>query len=205
MYKNTRSANAKLRRIAKVAARLFNKKGFANTTTKEIAGACHISVGTLYYYIKSKEDFIRIFSDIMLDDIAQLTRNIHAEMKEISPEEALRKTVRARLRLMDELRNILFFWYRISRYLKGAQLKGIADAELQAVALIKEILELGCKKGDFSVNDTYVAAYYIHMISHSWVLKGWAFRGNYTLDQYGQICEEMAVSLVHGPHNYQNL
>jgi TetR/AcrR family transcriptional regulator, cholesterol catabolism regulator len=204
MYKNTKSANAKVRRIAKIAAHLFNKKGYGQATTKEIAEACHISVGTLYYYIKSKEDFIRIFSDLLSDDITMLARKIHAQMRDISPEEALRKTVRERLRLMDEMRDIVSFWYRISRYLKGEQLKGIADAELQVVALIKEILELGCKKGDFCVKDTYVAAYNIHMITHSWVLKSWAFRGNYTVERYTQICEDMAVSLVHGYRNWKD-
>jgi len=204
MYKNTHSANAKLRRIAKIAAQLFNKKGYVHTTTKEIAVACHISVGTLYYYIKSKEDFIRIFSDILSDEISKLARNIRAEMRDITPEEALRKTVRERMRLMDEMHDIISFWYRISKSLKGEQLKAIADAELQVVALIKEILELGCRKGDFQVKDTYVTAYNIHMISHSWVLKRWAFRDAYTVEHYTQIFEEMAVSLVHGYRSYQN-
>lgn len=204
MYKNTRSANAKLRRIAKIAARLFNKKGYTHTTTKEIAAACHISVGTLYYYIKSKEDFIKIFSNILSDEIRQLTTSIRKELRDISPEEALRKTVRERNKLMDEMHDIISFWYRISRSLKGEQLKAIADAELLVVSLIKEILEKGVREGDFHINDTFVAAYNIHMISHSWVLKRWAFRGAYTIDQYTQICEDIAVSLVHGPRSYRD-
>lgn len=204
MYKNTQSANAKLRRIAKIAARLFNKKGYMHTTTKEIAAACHISVGTLYYYIKSKEDFIKIFSNILSDEIRRLTTSIRTEMRDITPEEALRKTVRERIRLMDEMRDIISFWYRLSKSLKGEQLKAIADSELQVVALIKEILELGMRKGDFQVRDSFVTAYNIHMISHSWVLKRWAFRGSYTVERYTQICEDMAVSLVHGPRNFRD-
>lgn len=204
MYKNTRSAHAKLRRIAKIAARLFNQKGYTHTTTKEIAAACHISVGTLYYYIRSKEDFIKIFSNILSEEIRKLTATIRSEMRDISPEDALRKTVRERNKLMDEMRDIISFWYRISRSLRGEQLKAIADAELQVVSLIKEILELGVKRGDFHVHDTYVAAYNIHMISHSWVLKRWAFRDSYTVEQYTQICEDIAVSLVHGPGSYSD-
>jgi AcrR family transcriptional regulator len=204
MYRNTRYARVRLRQIAKVAARLFNKKGYSQTTAREIAEACHIGIGTLYYYIKCKEDFIRIFSEILSGEINTLAKTIRSQLGSITPEEALRKTVRERIRLMDELRDIIAFWYRISRYLKGEQLKRIADAELEVVSLIKEILELGCRKGDFYVSDTYIAAYNIHMISHSWVLKGWAFRNNYTVERYTQICEDMAVSLVHGSRSYKD-
>ncbi|MCX6004530.1 MAG: TetR/AcrR family transcriptional regulator, partial [Chloroflexi bacterium] len=55
--KSSKSANANLQQISRAAADLFFEKGFWQTTTREIAEACNISVGTLYYYIKSKYDF----------------------------------------------------------------------------------------------------------------------------------------------------
>ena len=58
-HKRNKATNARLQQISRVAADLFFEKGFWQTTTKEIAEACNISVGTLYYYIKSKYDFPR--------------------------------------------------------------------------------------------------------------------------------------------------
>ena len=63
-HKRKKSSNARLQQITRVAANLFFEKGFWQTTTKEIAEACNISVGTLYYYSKSKYDFPLIFSRV---------------------------------------------------------------------------------------------------------------------------------------------
>ena len=44
----------KTTKIAKVAARLFCRKGFLETTMDEIAAAAKISKGGMYYYFTSK-------------------------------------------------------------------------------------------------------------------------------------------------------
>jgi AcrR family transcriptional regulator len=74
LVKSKVGGNNRLQEISTVAARLFRQKGYAETTTKEIARACNISVGTLYYYIRSKKDFIKIFIDIHMSDIEKEIR-----------------------------------------------------------------------------------------------------------------------------------
>ena len=44
--------------IVKKATRLFIKKGYAQTTMRDIAGATNINLGNLYNYIASKEDIL---------------------------------------------------------------------------------------------------------------------------------------------------
>jgi AcrR family transcriptional regulator len=48
----------KLARIAAAAKALFAAKGFAQTTTQEIAERAEIGAGTLFLYAKSKEDLL---------------------------------------------------------------------------------------------------------------------------------------------------
>jgi AcrR family transcriptional regulator len=54
----TEARNATRERIIKVAARLFAKKGWDDTTTRGIAAAAGIANGTLFNYFDSKEAIV---------------------------------------------------------------------------------------------------------------------------------------------------
>jgi AcrR family transcriptional regulator len=54
-------------RIVEAARELFQRQGFAETTTQQIAEAADIGTGTLFLYAKSKEDLlVMVFKDEML-------------------------------------------------------------------------------------------------------------------------------------------
>src|SRR5580700_281302 len=61
-----RGKRDKLDRIKRAARKLFGRKGFEATTTREIAAAADIGVGTLFLYAGAKEDLlVLIFRDEM--------------------------------------------------------------------------------------------------------------------------------------------
>src|SRR4030042_7166595 len=133
--KRNKSANTRLQQISKVAATLFFEKGYMQTTTKEIAEACNISVGTLYYYIKSKDDFPVIFSEIHKHDIDPWEKEIHKEMQYMTPEEILKKAVGDFVYGVDRRHKMILFWYNASKYLNREQLKGVVVVESRVVEL----------------------------------------------------------------------
>ena len=55
-------------RILKAALELFRKKGFHNTTTKEISQKAKIAEGTLFNYFKTKEDLALYFYETELQN-----------------------------------------------------------------------------------------------------------------------------------------
>ena len=63
------------RKIGKVAARLFSRKGFLETTMDEIAAAAKISKGGMYYYFKSKTEVLYFvlsnYMDLVIGDLEQ--------------------------------------------------------------------------------------------------------------------------------------
>lgn len=72
----------KRQKILEIANRLFNEKGFQDTTTREIAEASGISNAALYYYFENKEDlFYRILYDIISKGLAKIR-----EVEEMHPE-----------------------------------------------------------------------------------------------------------------------
>jgi len=58
LSRRERSKRAKLERIKRAARGLFVRKGFDGTTTREIAEAADIGVGTLFLYAVTKEDLL---------------------------------------------------------------------------------------------------------------------------------------------------
>lgn len=196
--KTKKTANARLQQISRVAANLFFEKGYMQTTTKEIAEACNISVGTLYYYIKSKDDFPIIFGAIHKHDINRWEKKIRDEMQDSPPEETLKKAIRLYAYEVDKRRKMVLFWYNVSRYLNREQLEDMVDVETRIVTLFKEIVELCRGKDHASFSDPFVTGYNIMMLCHTWALKRWWLKRTYTIEQYAKMCEELAVAMARG-------
>ncbi len=63
-----RNKQEKRARIVSAARKLFRERGFAETTTQQIAERADIGTGTLFLYAKSKEDIlVMVFRDEMIE------------------------------------------------------------------------------------------------------------------------------------------
>ena len=68
MSRSKKISVSKEQEIIKVAARLFKEKGYRATTLEDIAAAVGMLKGSLYYYIKSKEELLYL---VVRDPIRQ--------------------------------------------------------------------------------------------------------------------------------------
>ncbi len=84
--RNERSKRDKLVRIKRAARKLFAHRGFAATTTREIAEAADIGAGNLFLYVGSKEDLLVL---IFREDMESVVRDAFDSM----PRRALREQV----------------------------------------------------------------------------------------------------------------
>jgi AcrR family transcriptional regulator len=71
---NKRDKEARIREAAKT---LFHQKGFAATTTREIAEAASVGTGTLFLYARSKEELLLL---VWRDEIAAVLERAQATM-----------------------------------------------------------------------------------------------------------------------------
>jgi len=68
--------------ILKNSYKLFKKKGFKNTTTREIATSSQINKGLLHYYYNQKEDIvIEMYSDILNSLYSYVEKNYKGKVK----------------------------------------------------------------------------------------------------------------------------
>jgi AcrR family transcriptional regulator len=72
-----RSKRDKLERIKRAARRLFGRKGFEATTTREIASAADIGAGTLFLYAGTKEDLLVL---IFREEVGRVVTDAFATM-----------------------------------------------------------------------------------------------------------------------------
>ena len=72
-----RSKRDKLERIKRAARKLFGRKGFEATTTREIATAADIGAGTLFLYAGTKEDLLVL---LFREDMSRVVADALATM-----------------------------------------------------------------------------------------------------------------------------
>ena len=188
----------RIKQIVKTTAQLFTRQGYFETTTRQIAEACGITSGTLYHYIKAKDDLLAMFADLLTDEFGKFEKGIRKELQDATPESALKKTVLGFVLLIDDIQDMVLFWYEESKNLDETHLQRMTEVDLQVMSLFRQIVELGQKKGQFKVKDAVVASYAIKMMCDTWALKRWYLHRLYSVEQYAAQCAEIALTIARG-------
>ena len=92
------------------AVKLFIEKGFHRTTTREIARAAGFSIGTLYEYIREKEDVLYLVCDRIYDQVKErLQQFLDTEKTTI---EALRQGMANYFRVVEDMQDEVLVMYQ---------------------------------------------------------------------------------------------
>jgi AcrR family transcriptional regulator len=144
--------------IIKKATHLFMKKGYAQTSMREIAKATGIDIRNLYYFIKNKEDILFLVFDMLHKPELELFEkqgimDIDDPIAQLSA--AIRGLLDAGGRNLDD--EVLLL-YRESKSLPKRLLKNILARESEVVSHIETILKKGKARKIFAVEDTSYTA-----------------------------------------------
>jgi AcrR family transcriptional regulator len=161
--------------IVKKATKLFMKKGYAQTSMREISKATGIDISNLYYFIKSKEEILfRVFEMIHGPEIELFEKQ--GIMSIDDPLEQLRTVIRELLDFGYDYGEEILLLYRESKVLPKSLRKIILSRESHFVAQIEDILKKGLERKVFSFEDTsFTANMIVYELSlhplRSWNLK----------------------------------
>lgn len=118
--KNRELVMKRRNQMIKGAISLFKEKGFHRTTTREIAKESGFSIGTLYEYIRTKEDVLFLVCDSIYEQVKQRLELVIA--KEVPSVKMLKNVVRAYFELMDEMQEeVLVMYQEVKSLEKEAQ------------------------------------------------------------------------------------
>ena len=120
------------------AVKLFIEKGFHRTTTREIARAAGFSIGTLYEYIREKEDVLYLVCDRIYDQVKErLQQFLDTERTTI---EALRQGIANYFRVVDDMQDEVLVMYQEVKSLPKDALTYVLNKELELVELFAKML-----------------------------------------------------------------
>lgn len=170
--------------IARSVAPILVKKGYGQTSIRDIAQACGMSMGHLYYYIGGKEDVLQIMMDYDLHLYSDFIKQAVVSFKSLRPTEALIRTIDHFIRATDAASDFTLFFYQETKNLHAEARKIIMDREKGLVAEFEKLLRRGCDSGEFKIDSIPVAANNIVLIGHMWALRRWILRKECSLDDY---------------------
>lgn len=138
------------------AKEVFSKFGFRKTSLDDIARACGKGKSSLYYYFKNKEE---IFEEVIARDVDRMKADFLAAVDSVdTPQLRIRIYVLRRMQLFHNL--VAFFpTFRhefMEYYSYIEKIRTRYDAE--ELAIIKEILEDGIRRGVFVMKNVEITA-----------------------------------------------
>lgn len=185
MSKSKRMSPSKEQEIIAVAARLFKEKGYRATTLEDIAAAVGMLKGSLYYYIRSKEELLYL---VVRDPIRQAYQKL---------EEIVHSTVPVQSKIAQAIGNHMTLFHQhyphIAVYLHDyhhlmEQLQqNIIETPKHYQRLWAELLQQGVEAGELRSDlDVKVAGYAILGMCN-WVYRWYNPHGTLSAEKVADI------------------
>jgi AcrR family transcriptional regulator len=179
-------------RLLRGARECFSKRGYGATSVQDIATAAGISVGSLYKYVRAKEDLLWLMAERSSDRLQAVVDDCFARAQD--PAETLPNVVDALVRNADADRDLMTLLYAEFTYLPREGRRLIVDLERSIVVRLKELIEHGNALGSFRCDDPQLAAIDIETFGSVWVLKSHMI--GLTIDEYIHRQTNLALVIV---------
>lgn len=167
--------------MIKGAITLFKEKGFHRTTTREIAKASGFSIGTLYEYIRTKEDVLYLTCDAIYDQVHERIETAF-ELEKPS-RESLVKVIESYFYLMDDLQEEILILYQEAKSLKQESRSYILQKERYMVDVLEKVI-LNCIPEQVTKQEAIILANNIFVQGHMWGFRRWILQKQFSLEEY---------------------
>jgi AcrR family transcriptional regulator len=136
--KNGKLILLRRKQIIDGAMKVFIEKGFQAATVREIADAAGVTMGTLYNYIRSKEDIIYIVYDYVTGILREEMRAAICGIED--PEVRLNAALRHNLETVMKNEDVIMFLYKESAFLDRESLRVVLARETEYILMFEELL-----------------------------------------------------------------
>ena len=133
--------------IFKAASRIFISRGYHRATVREIAEEAGLSLGSLYSYIRTKEDILYLVFDKLTTTLRENIRRAIDGIKD--PVEQMRAALQADIRTTEQYQDEILLMYQETKSLDRQSLHAVLNREADYVRFFEDILRLGYERGVF--------------------------------------------------------
>lgn len=165
------------------AVKLFKEKGFHRTTTREIAKEAGFSIGTLYEYIRAKEDILFLVCDGIYGEVQKRLATFIVEEGTV---DGLKIAIRRYYEIIHDMSDEFVVMYQESKSLPKDALQYVLKKELEMVALFELILKACVNSGELRIEEKEIplAAHHLVVQGQMWAFRRWALAKQYSIETY---------------------
>ncbi len=167
--------------MIKGAVTLFTEKGFHKTTTREIAKASGFSIGTLYEYIRTKEDVLFLVCDSIYERVKE-RMEASIDQNETSVANLI-EAVRAYFYLMDDMQGEVLVMYQEVKSLPKDAKDYVLQKEREMVAMLEKVIQ-NSLPFEISKEAVTLVANNIFVQGQMWGFRRWILQRTFTLESY---------------------
>ncbi len=193
--KNSELVQKKRLQIALGASKLFIRKGYSQTSIREISKATGLTIGNLYDYIAKKEDILYLVFDVFHSMWANRLEEVGV-FKIEDPVKQLRTSIKKMLELVNTYRDMVLLMYTETKLLPKEYLRIILRNESGLVECFEKILKRGIEKRVFKIKDPFLLANVIVYLLSIEPLRGWNLRKHYEVEKMNELITEFIENSV---------
>lgn len=163
--------------IFRAASRIFISRGYHEATVREIAEAAGLSLGSLYSYIRTKEDILYLVFDRLT---TALRENINRATEGLEdPVAKIRAALEADVATTERYQDEILLMYHETKSLGRKSLHAVLSREAEYVRTFEAILREGDRRGVMK-SDPELAADIIAFLCSIVALRRWNLRRRFS-------------------------
>ncbi|BBO77529.1 TetR family transcriptional regulator [Desulfosarcina widdelii] len=183
--KNKALVAQRRRQIVDASVNLFIEKGFHKTTTRQIAKASGISIGSLYEYIATKEDVLYLVCDAIH---AEIERGVADALKRArNGRNPLAEVIREYFMVCHRMNDHILLIYQETQSLPNKYQRAVLENEIRITGIFTGVLAGLIESGDLpriSPRQLDLVAHNISVLGHMWTFRRWFLANHYSIDEY---------------------
>ncbi|CAH0345047.1 TetR/AcrR family transcriptional regulator [Bacillus sp. CECT 9360] len=192
--KDEKLVSKRREQMIKGAVSLFKEKGFHRTTTREIAKAAGFSIGTLYEYIRTKEDVLYLVCDFIYDEVKdRLQKDLE---QSVGTMESLKLTISYFFQVMDDMQDEVLVMYQEAKSLTKDALPYVLKKEMEMVHMFELVITRCVENGECYLSERQIRllAHNIFVQGQMWGFRRWALQKMYSLEEYIELQTELLIN-----------
>lgn len=195
--KDERLVKVRRDQMIRGAVSLFKEKGYHKTTTREIANQAGFSIGTLYEYIRTKEDVLYLVCDSIYSQVSERLEKMNAEIGNLT---GLKQEIAYFFKIMDEMQDEVLVMYQEAKSLSKEALPYVLKKELEMVGMFERLINCCIEKGELDITpaQVHLLANNIFVQGQMWGFRRWTLHKTYTLEEYIHLQIELLFAGIEG-------
>jgi AcrR family transcriptional regulator len=169
--------------LVRTATRMFVKKGFDRTTTRELSKELGWSKGRLYQYVASKNDIIHLLINFFLERDEEFIDTATALSTDMKPSDTLANAIRLYILKNNKYSDLYKVITHISLNLNRRERHTLFESARKVKRYFETLVQRGVEAGEFRTDDVDLVTWNIFQLG-DWATKRWALGKQYSVEVF---------------------